>query len=259
MTAISHPAPEKETAVHHLNSTDHEANGQADGPPGAAVRDADPPVDGGVATEHPPGHDHGHNHAAAPIVAIGEECPAHLAPIVSPLDISTKQTPNRPQEEPMPKRSKTSPTKTRSGGSTPRRRENPKKTTSQDPDATTVAEAELDDAQWLARRPVRKKLADPTHFDREALLWRDTWPDFETMIRRIEARRPDLREVVAMGGPRYCQYARFLEEVFRCHHPDTWHVCSVCQGKGRKACEKEPCSLCAGAGFTWKRIRYREQ
>ena len=87
--------------MRHLNATDHEANGQADGPPGAAVRDADPPVDVSVATGHPPGHDQGHNHAAALIVTIDDERPADLARIVLPLDISTlEQTTNRPRRNP---------------------------------------------------------------------------------------------------------------------------------------------------------------
>jgi hypothetical protein len=74
MTAHHTPAPEKETEVHHLNATDHEANRQADGPPGAAVRDTDPPVDGSVATEHQPGPNPGHDQFSALIVTIGDEC-----------------------------------------------------------------------------------------------------------------------------------------------------------------------------------------
>src|SRR5262245_8243824 len=55
-----------------MYATDHEANGQADGPPGAAALNADPPVDGGVATGHPPGPDQGHDHAAPLVVHVGD-------------------------------------------------------------------------------------------------------------------------------------------------------------------------------------------
>ena len=67
--------------------------------------------------------------------------------------------------------------------------------TAQDPDATTVTKEQLDE-EWLSNRKVRQKLADPTAFDREASLWRHTWPEVERMIRRIEARRPGLLEEV---------------------------------------------------------------
>ena len=60
--------------MHHTYATDQEANGQANGTPGAAVLDADPPVDGGVATGHPHGHDEGGNHVPALVVCIdGQE------------------------------------------------------------------------------------------------------------------------------------------------------------------------------------------
>jgi hypothetical protein len=52
------------------NATHSETNGQANGPPGAAVLDADPPVDGSVATGHPPGPDQGHDHAATLVVRV---------------------------------------------------------------------------------------------------------------------------------------------------------------------------------------------
>jgi hypothetical protein len=51
--------------VHHTHATLHQANG----PLGAAVLDADPPV-GGVATRHPLNHDQGHEHAATLVVWI---------------------------------------------------------------------------------------------------------------------------------------------------------------------------------------------
>ena len=57
-----------------MHPTDPCFNGQAAGPPGAAVLDADPPVDGGVAPRHPPGPDQGHDHAATLVVTIGDEC-----------------------------------------------------------------------------------------------------------------------------------------------------------------------------------------
>jgi hypothetical protein len=237
--------------VNHLNATDHEANGQADRPPDAAVRDADPPVDVSVATGHPPGHDQGHNHTAALIVTIGDQSPAHLARIVLPLDNSTKQTTNRPQEEPMPARSKTSPTKTRSGGSSPRRRENPKKTNSQDPNATTVAESKLDDVQWLATLGIRQKLADTTAFDREALLWRHTWPEVEWMIRWIEVRRPDLLKEVESEELNYSSYAYHLEEMITFPDPDSWHICSSCKGTGRGKGTKGTCDACDGTGYKY--------
>jgi hypothetical protein len=57
-----------------MYATDHETNGQADGPSGAAVLDADPPVEVSVATEHQPGPNQGHDHLSALIVTIGDEC-----------------------------------------------------------------------------------------------------------------------------------------------------------------------------------------
>jgi hypothetical protein len=247
-------ASDKEGQVQPLNVTDNGSNGQARGPPGAAVLDADPPVDGSVATGHPPGPDQVHDHAATLVVTIGDECPADLARIVLPLDISTKQTTNRPQEEPMAARSTTSPAKTRSGGSSPRRRENRKKTTAADPGATTRSEDQLDDQTWLASFPIRQKLADPTAFDREALLRRHTWPEVERMIRQIEAGRPGLLEEVAEKAFPLCWYAHVLMTVIRWPHPDTWHICPNCNGRGRKGSPKETCYLCIGTGYcydTW--------
>jgi hypothetical protein len=251
MTAVSHPAPEKEIKVHQLYATDHEANGQADGPPGAADRDADPPVDRSVAPGHPHGHDQGHTHAAALIVTIGDKCPAHLARIVLPLDISTKQTTNRPQEVPMAARSMTSTRKTRSGGSSPQRRENRKKTTAADPGATTRAEEQLDDAQWLATLRIRQKLADPTAFDREALLWRRISPEVEQMIGRIEAGRPGLLKELAKRTIPVCWYAPVLMTLIRWPHPSTWFVCQNCGGRGRRGRSKESCYLCIGTGYRY--------
>ena len=123
--------------------------------------------------------------------------------------------------------------------------------TAQDPDATTVTGEQLDDEQWLANRKVRQKLADPTAFDREALLWRHTWPEVERMIRRIEARRPGLLEEVAVKGSPSCWYALLLAKMIRFPHPDSWCVCSICKGKGRKGREKEPCLMCSGAGYDY--------
>jgi hypothetical protein len=51
-----------------MYATNQETNGQADGPPGAAVLDAGQPADGGVATGHLPGQ--GHDHAAPLVVCI---------------------------------------------------------------------------------------------------------------------------------------------------------------------------------------------
>ena len=121
--------------------------------------------------------------------------------------------------------------------------------TAQDPDATTDAEEELDDEQWLARRKVRQKLADPTAFDREALAWRHTWPEVEQMIRRIEARRPGLLEELTDEASPYCSYASQLAQMIQFAHPDSWYVCSLCKGKGRNGREKQPCILCSGEGY----------
>jgi hypothetical protein len=129
-------------------------------------------------------------------------------------------------------------------------------TTAADPGATTRAEDQLDDQTWLASLPIRQKLADPTAFDREALLWRYTAPEVELMIRRIEARKPDLLEDVTKGGLPYRHYARQLAEMIQFPHVDRWYVCSHCNGKGRKGREKEPCLMCGGTGFdfvNWKR------
>jgi hypothetical protein len=149
----------------------------------------------------------------------------------------------------MPARSKTSPTKTRSGGSSPRHRENPKKLTSQDPDATTVADERLDDEQWLASRPVRQTLADPTEFDKEALLWRHTFPASERMIRRIEARRSDLLKEVENVDTRY---SLALTELITFPHPDAWYTCPSCEGTGKG--KPRFCGECGGVGYgylTW--------
>ncbi len=123
--------------------------------------------------------------------------------------------------------------------------------TAQDPDATTVTEEQLDDQQWLSNRKIRQKLADPTAFDREAILWRHTWPEVALMIRRIDARMPGLLEEVAEKGSPYCWYARQLAEITNFPHPDSWKVCSLCKGKGHKGREKEPCLMCAAAGYNY--------
>jgi hypothetical protein len=126
--------------------------------------------------------------------------------------------------------------------------------TAQDPDATTVAEEQLDDAQWLAAFPIRQELADPTAFDREALLWRRISPEVERMIRRIEAGRPGLLEEVAEGAFPLCWYAPVLMTVIRWPHPATWYVCRNCRGRGRKGRQKETCFPCIGTGYlydTW--------
>jgi hypothetical protein len=123
--------------------------------------------------------------------------------------------------------------------------------TGQDRDVTTVTDEQLDDEQWLAKRKVRQKLADPTAFDSEALLWRHTWPEIELMIRRIEARRPGLLEELADEAFPYCWYARQLAEMTNFPHPDSWKVCSLCKGKGHKGREKKPCLMCAAAGYKY--------
>jgi hypothetical protein len=143
----------------------------------------------------------------------------------------------------------TSPRKTRSGGSSPRRRENRKKTTAADPGATTRAEDQLDDQTWLASFPIRQKLADPTDFDREALLWRRTWPEVEQKIRRIEVHRPDLLKEVESVELDYSSYAFHLQEMIAFPHPDNWYTCSPCKGTGREKRTKQTCGACAGAGY----------
>jgi hypothetical protein len=121
--------------------------------------------------------------------------------------------------------------------------------TAQDPDATTVAEEQLDDAQWLASRPVRQKLADPTAFDREALVWRRTWPEVERMIRRLEARRPGLLEEVAVKRSHFCWFGLLLMEVIQYPHPDNWRVCPRCKGRGRSGRQEKTCGKCYGRGY----------
>jgi hypothetical protein len=123
--------------------------------------------------------------------------------------------------------------------------------TAQDPDATTVAEEQLGDEQWLSIRKVRQKLADPTAFDREALVWRRTWPEVERMIRRLEASEQSLLKEVAEKASPFSWYARVLMTVIRFPHPDSWYVCSSCKGKGRTGREKEPCLMCSGAGYDY--------
>jgi hypothetical protein len=136
--------------------------------------------------------------------------------------------------------------------------------TAQDPDATTVAEEHLDDVRWLAGFPIREKLLDSRAFDREALMWRHTWPEVERMIRRIEARRP---EEVANGAPPHRKYARRLAEVIRFPHPDKLYICTYCNGTGRRPIcnrkgrrsirnrtgrrsrKKQKCGMCGGRGF----------
>jgi hypothetical protein len=130
--------------------------------------------------------------------------------------------------------------------------------TAQDPDATTVAEEQLDDNQWLKSRPVRQKLEDPRTFDREALLWRHTWPAVEQMIRRIEERRPDLLEEDTNNVSHWRKYTRRLLEMIRFPHQDSWRVCKFCNGTGRAPIcdgmglgsrEEQRCGLCDGMGF----------
>jgi hypothetical protein len=123
-----------------------------------------------------------------------------------------------------------------------------------DPDATKVAEEQLADEQWLASLRVRRRLADKTLFDTEALLWRRIWPEVERMIGRLEAHRPELHEACVKGRhlPFYQQFARQLNEMIRFPDPTGWHICRYCKGKGRKGPEKAPCIDCGGGGFSWK-------
>jgi hypothetical protein len=143
----------------------------------------------------------------------------------------------------------TSPRKTRSERSGPQRSENRKKTTAADPGATTRSDDQLDDQTWLASLRIRQKLADTTAFDREALLWRHTWPEVEQMKRRIEPHRPEFAEACRKAEPLFRQYSRRMAEMMAFPPPNRWIICEFCKGKGYKGRQKEDCIDCGGGGF----------
>jgi hypothetical protein len=113
----------------------------------------------------------------------------------------------------------------------------------------TAGEGRLDDQTWLATlNNIRQKLADPTHFDTDALIWRRLRPGIDGLIRLVQGLGRDAREAMAeaMAVRRYPYRVASLIGVA---HPRAWDLCRFCNGKGREGRRKTPCVMCDGAGY----------
>jgi hypothetical protein len=112
-----------------------------------------------------------------------------------------------------------------------------------------AGEDRLTDKQWLASlNNIRRNLADPTHYDKDALIWRRLRPGIDGLIRLVEGLGRDAREAMAeaMAVRRYPYRVALLIGVA---HPRAWDLCRFCNGKGRDGRRKQPCVMCDGAGY----------
>jgi len=109
-------------------------------------------------------------------------------------------------------------------------------------------EERADDASWLEPLPVRSKLADPSIFDEEALLWRRLQPAVARLRELHEPSEEDIRKC-GVKSWREERYAYMVARFVGVKHPGDWCPCHLCKGSGASSSLKKECDLCKGAGF----------
>jgi ParB-like chromosome segregation protein Spo0J len=101
-----------------------------------------------------------------------------------------------------------------------------------------------EDRDYLESCPVRARLADPAHFDREALIQHRLRPVLELLGREF----PGAFEEGAGGGPIVAIASTRLDRLIRVRDACEWTVCTGCTGTGTAPGGRR-CALCEGGGF----------
>ncbi len=109
-------------------------------------------------------------------------------------------------------------------------------------------EEEFSDEDWLLSycHAVRSQIQDPTHFDRDAILYRRTRPAMSVF--RLDAKEFVLKAKAQGGSP----FVWSLFNAMYTEHPDNWYVCGGCHGRNG---DGPTCDQCRGKGY---RLRQRD-
>jgi hypothetical protein len=104
------------------------------------------------------------------------------------------------------------------------------------------------DKDWLDAIPLRRELDDPSHFDREAILWRRTRP---LAARASELIAPTPEEIARSTYFMMTRNQFRLRLLFalRVNDPALWRLCSQCRGRSTDRPGTIPCSRCDGHGY----------
>jgi hypothetical protein len=119
-----------------------------------------------------------------------------------------------------------------------------------EPSATvSVPDQEETDGQWLEQFEIRPRLADPGHFDRDALMWRRQRPDAARVAGAHGRSTGDLP--FDSPKPRFPRhYAVVYALWINVAPPDQWPLCKKCEGSGQEGPDSSPCRMCLGHGYT---------
>ena len=106
------------------------------------------------------------------------------------------------------------------------------------------------DSAWLAPFPIRAQLADPTTFDRDALLWRAFQSLLPLLFAELQPtgleREKSRTLFLAVAEGRFPYLVAYL---LNTPPPQQWKVCGRCKGRGRSGLPEATCLVCEGGGF----------
>jgi hypothetical protein len=93
--------------------------------------------------------------------------------------------------------------------------------------------------------PLRAQLGDPSMFDADARLWRQSRPYIEEVWKRL-LEEPEIRRILEQTPWSANVFARGVDKVIRIPPPEKWVACWKCAGKGRTDAASV-CGACGGA------------
>jgi hypothetical protein len=107
---------------------------------------------------------------------------------------------------------------------------------------------ELSDAEWLPSIPLREKIQDKQHFDKEAIEWRRLQPELAPIRQRLAPSPEEVTDAAYLRPARDRLRVRILHGIL-IKRPHEWRLCSRCAGGGTERTGKLPCTRCDGSGF----------